>query len=42
MHVPIDLLKQSPLNEKYHHLAMEGLAGLFRVLGGGSRRFLEG
>ena len=27
----MDLLKLLPLNEKYGHLAMEGLAGLFRV-----------
>ena len=27
----MDLLKQSFLDEKYRHLAMEGLASLFRV-----------
>ena len=27
----MDLLKQSPLDEKYHHPAMEGLASLLRV-----------
>ena len=32
----MDLLKQSPLDEKYRHLALDGLADLFRVsLGGG-------
>ena len=33
----MDLLKPSPLNEKYYHPAMEELAGLFRVSWGGSR-----
>ena len=27
----MDLLKRSPLDEKYCHLAMEGLANLFKV-----------
>ena len=27
----MDLLKRMPLDENYHHPAMEGLAGLFRV-----------
>jgi hypothetical protein len=27
----MNLLKQSPLNEKYRHPAMEGLASLLRV-----------
>ena len=27
----MDLLKQSPLDEKVHHPTMKGLAGLFRV-----------
>jgi hypothetical protein len=27
----MDLLKQSPLDEKSRHPAMEGLAGLFRI-----------
>ena len=37
MHVDMwmDLLKQLPLDEKYCQPAMEGLAGLFRVLVGG-------
>ena len=34
----MDLLKQSPLNEKDHHPAMEELDGLFRVSWGGSSR----
>ena len=33
----MDLLKRSPLNEKYHHPAMKELARLFRVYWGGSR-----
>ena len=33
----MDLLKQSPLDEKYHHLPMEGLADLFRVSWGGTQ-----
>ena len=31
MYMWIDLLKRSPLDEKYHHLAIKGLAGLFKV-----------
>ena len=27
----MDLLKRLPLDEKYHHPAMKGLANLFRV-----------
>ena len=27
----IDLVKGSPLDEKYRHMAMKGLAGLFRI-----------
>ena len=27
----MDVLKWSTVDEKYHHLAMEGLASLFRV-----------
>jgi hypothetical protein len=27
----MDLLKRLPLDEKYHHMAMKGFVGLFRV-----------
>ena len=35
MNMWMDLLKQSPLDERYCDLAMEGLVGLFRMFVGG-------
>ena len=34
VHMWMDLLKRLLLDEKYHHPAMKGLVGLFRVLWG--------